>query len=105
MIFDLPGHDSLQRIPTLDPMRGAHAHVGALIEPVFECRGAVRRPGPNLVGMAQEQKQPRRGSETAAEEAAEVETDVAERKGRSTTTWTRSSTRSIRYWSRTPRIL
>ncbi|MEI2811475.1 MAG: ubiquitin-like protein Pup [Nocardioides sp.] len=31
--------------------------------------------------MAQEQKQPRRGSETAAEEAAEVETDVAERKG------------------------
>lgn len=32
VIFDLPGHDSLQRIPTLDPMRGTHAHVGALMD-------------------------------------------------------------------------
>jgi proteasome accessory factor PafA2 len=32
VIFDLPGHDSLQRVPTIDPMRGSKAHVGALID-------------------------------------------------------------------------
>jgi len=32
VIFDLPGHDSLQRVPTIDPWRGSKAHVGELID-------------------------------------------------------------------------
>jgi proteasome accessory factor PafA2 len=32
VIFDLPGHDSLQRVPTIDPLRGSKAHVGELID-------------------------------------------------------------------------
>jgi proteasome accessory factor A len=32
VIFDLPGHDSLQRVPTLEPLRGTKAHVGALLD-------------------------------------------------------------------------
>ncbi|NDL56099.1 depupylase/deamidase Dop [Phytoactinopolyspora mesophila] len=32
VIFDLPGHDALQRVPTLDPRRGTKAHVGALLD-------------------------------------------------------------------------
>lgn len=32
VIFDLPGHDSLQRVPTIDPLRGSKAHVGDLID-------------------------------------------------------------------------
>jgi proteasome accessory factor A len=32
VIFDLPGHDSLQRVPTIDPHRGTRAHVGELID-------------------------------------------------------------------------
>ncbi|MGN6780270.1 MAG: depupylase/deamidase Dop [Marmoricola sp.] len=32
VIFDLPGRDSLQRVPTIDPLRGSRAHVGALLD-------------------------------------------------------------------------
>ena len=32
VIFDLPGHDSLQRVPTLEPLRGTRAHVGGLLD-------------------------------------------------------------------------
>src|SRR5450432_229976 len=32
VIFDLPGYESLQRIPTLEPLRGTKAHVGDLID-------------------------------------------------------------------------
>jgi Pup amidohydrolase len=32
VIFDLPGRESLQRIPTLDPLRGTRESVGALID-------------------------------------------------------------------------
>jgi proteasome accessory factor A len=32
VIFDLPGHESLQRVPTIDPLRGSRAHVGALLD-------------------------------------------------------------------------
>ena len=32
VIFDLPGRESLQRVPTIDPMRGTRAHVGDLID-------------------------------------------------------------------------
>ena len=32
VIFDLPGRDSLQRVPTLEPLRGSKEHVGALLD-------------------------------------------------------------------------
>lgn len=32
VIFDLPGRDSLQRIPTMEPLRGTREHVGALFD-------------------------------------------------------------------------
>jgi len=32
VIFDLPGHESLQRIPTMEPLRGTEEHVGRLFE-------------------------------------------------------------------------
>ncbi len=32
VIFDLPGYDSLQRVPTLEPLRGTKEHVGSLLE-------------------------------------------------------------------------
>ena len=37
VIFDLPGHESLQRVPTLEPLRGTRAHVGGLLD---RCRTA-----------------------------------------------------------------
>ncbi|MFW6204182.1 MAG: depupylase/deamidase Dop [Actinomycetota bacterium] len=37
VIFDLPGRDALQRVPTLEPLRGTKAHVGELLE---RCRTA-----------------------------------------------------------------
>ena len=37
VIFDVPGRDSLQRVPTLEPLRGTKAHVGALLD---RCRTA-----------------------------------------------------------------
>ncbi|MGE9807589.1 depupylase/deamidase Dop [Janibacter sp. G1551] len=30
--FDVPGHPTLQRVPTLEPLRGTRAHVGAVLE-------------------------------------------------------------------------
>ncbi|MGI8521952.1 MAG: depupylase/deamidase Dop [Nocardioides sp.] len=32
VIFDLPGRESLQRVPTVDPLRGTRAHVGELLD-------------------------------------------------------------------------
>ncbi len=32
VIFDLPGRESLQRVPTIDPLRGSQAHVGDLLD-------------------------------------------------------------------------
>jgi proteasome accessory factor A len=32
VIFDLPGHESLQRVPTIDPLRGSRRHVGQLLD-------------------------------------------------------------------------
>ncbi|OLT29270.1 proteasome accessory factor PafA2 [Nocardiopsis sp. CNR-923] len=32
VIFDLPGYDSLQRVPTLEPRRGTKEHVGHLLD-------------------------------------------------------------------------
>lgn len=38
VIFDIPGHESLQRVPTLEPLRGTKAHVGELFD---RCRTAA----------------------------------------------------------------
>ena len=38
VIFDLPGYDSLQRVPTMEPLRGTKAHVGELLD---RCRTAT----------------------------------------------------------------
>ena len=32
VIFDLPGREAMQRVPTLDPSRGTKAHVGDLLD-------------------------------------------------------------------------
>ncbi|CAN5653585.1 depupylase/deamidase Dop [soil metagenome] len=32
VIFDLPGRESLQRVPTLEPLRGTRAHVGDILD-------------------------------------------------------------------------
>ena len=32
VIFDVPGHDSLQRVPMLEPLRGGRDAVGDLID-------------------------------------------------------------------------
>ncbi|WP_372733735.1 depupylase/deamidase Dop, partial [Nocardioides sp.] len=32
VIFELPGRESLQRVPTIDPLRGSKAHVGELLD-------------------------------------------------------------------------
>ena len=32
VVFDLPGRTSLQRVPTLEPLRGTREHVGALLD-------------------------------------------------------------------------
>ncbi|HEX5993791.1 MAG TPA: depupylase/deamidase Dop [Jiangellales bacterium] len=37
VIFDLPGRDALQRVPTLEPLRGTKHHVGLLLD---RCRTA-----------------------------------------------------------------
>jgi proteasome accessory factor A len=38
VIFDIPGRESLQRVPTLEPLRGTKAHVGELLG---RCRSAA----------------------------------------------------------------
>jgi proteasome accessory factor A len=38
VIFDIPGRESLQRVPTLEPERGTRAHVGDLLD---RCRSAA----------------------------------------------------------------
>jgi proteasome accessory factor PafA2 len=38
VIFDVPGRESLQRVPTLEPLRGTKAHVGELLD---RCRTAA----------------------------------------------------------------
>src|ERR1700749_3449158 len=38
VIFDIPGRESLQRVPTLAPLRGTRAHVGELLD---RCRNAA----------------------------------------------------------------
>ncbi len=42
VIFDLPGRESLQRVPTIDPLRGTEAHVGQLIDSCETAEQLVR---------------------------------------------------------------
>src|SRR6476619_636603 len=41
MIFDLPGRESLQRVPTIDPLRGSQAPVGALMDRSYTAEALV----------------------------------------------------------------
>jgi hypothetical protein len=43
VIFDIPGRESLQRVPTLEPLRGTRAHVGDLLDRCRRRRRAGRR--------------------------------------------------------------
>ncbi|GAB2673371.1 depupylase/deamidase Dop [Thalassiella azotivora] len=42
VVFDVPGLPSLQRVPTLEPLRGTREHVGALLEGSPTARDLVR---------------------------------------------------------------
>ena len=42
VIFDLPARESLQRVPTIDPLRGSEAHVGGLIDACETAEELVR---------------------------------------------------------------
>jgi proteasome accessory factor A len=42
VIFDLPGRESLQRVPTIDPLRGSRASVGDLIDRCDTAEALVR---------------------------------------------------------------
>jgi proteasome accessory factor PafA2 len=42
VIFDLPGRESLQRVPTLEPLRGTKEHVGELFERCSSAEELVR---------------------------------------------------------------
>ncbi|HWI42469.1 MAG TPA: depupylase/deamidase Dop [Nocardioides sp.] len=42
VIFDLPGRESLQRVPTIDPLRGSKAHVGELLDRSETAEALVR---------------------------------------------------------------
>jgi proteasome accessory factor PafA2 len=42
VIFDLPGRTSLQRVPTIEPLRGTRAHVGDLIDQSDTAEALVR---------------------------------------------------------------
>ena len=94
MIFDLPGRESLQRVPTIDPLRGSRAHVGELLdrcdtaEALFtrvDSVGSdvrqVRHAPHQEVRMAQEQKQPQQVlGDRGADRGCTRRRDVAERK-------------------------
>ena len=43
VIFDLPGRESLQRVPTIDPLRGSKAHVGELLDRCETAEALVHR--------------------------------------------------------------
>jgi proteasome accessory factor A len=45
VVFDVPGYDSLLRVPTLEPLRGTRAHVGELLEGAPDVRALIDRLG------------------------------------------------------------
>ena len=42
VIFDLPDRPALQRVPTLDPLRGTKAHVGDVLDRASSAADLVR---------------------------------------------------------------
>jgi proteasome accessory factor PafA2 len=42
VIFDIEGHDSLQRVPTLEPLKGTRAHVGHLLDEAQSAEDLIR---------------------------------------------------------------
>ena len=55
VIFDLPGHDSLQRVPTLEPLRGTKEHVGGPAGPLRHRRPAGRGAHRRLSAVRQDE--------------------------------------------------
>ncbi len=47
VIFDLPGRESLQRVPTIDPLRGTRRHVGELLDRCATAEALVRELAAN----------------------------------------------------------
>lgn len=45
VVFDVPGHDALMRVPTLEPTRGTRAHVGALLDASPDVGSLIKRLG------------------------------------------------------------
>lgn len=45
VVFDVPGYDSLLRVPTLEPLRGTRAHVGDLLERSATVSDLIERLG------------------------------------------------------------
>jgi proteasome accessory factor A len=51
VVFDVPGHDSLLRVPTLEPLRGTRAHVGDLLAGSPDVSTLIERLGGAPSGM------------------------------------------------------
>jgi proteasome accessory factor A len=51
VVFDVPGHDSLLRVPTLEPLRGTRAHVGDLLDGSRDVSTLIERLGGAPSGM------------------------------------------------------
>ena len=45
LVFDVPGYESLLRVPTLEPTRGTRAHVGALLDSSPDVATLIQRLG------------------------------------------------------------
>jgi Pup amidohydrolase len=45
LVFDVPGHESLLRVPTLEPTRGTRAHVGGLLDASPDVATLIQRLG------------------------------------------------------------
>lgn len=45
VIFDLPGRSALQRVPTMDPLRGTREHVGSLLDACATAGDLIRSLG------------------------------------------------------------
>ena len=43
VVFDVPGHDALLRVPTLDPHRGTRAHVGEVLDSASDVEALIAR--------------------------------------------------------------
>jgi proteasome accessory factor A len=46
VVFDVPGRDSLLRVPTLEPQRGTRAHVGSLLDSSPDAAALIEQLAP-----------------------------------------------------------